>query len=101
MNDEQQPAKKIKTVSTDIVAMATDTLAMASDKVAMATENATAATDSATDNSNHLDPVPGKCQFFIKKKKRFCKTDACREQKQYCVIHIHELGVSCLLIPLI
>ena len=39
------------------------------------------------------DPTPGRCQFFVERKRRYCKAPP-RKEKIYCVEHSYELEVS-------
>ena len=39
------------------------------------------------------DPIPGRCQFFVERKRRYCKAPPAKE-KIYCTEHSHELKVT-------
>ena len=42
-------------------------------------------------NIKKSDPVEGRCQFFLERKKRYCRTIPPNEST-YCVEHSHLLG---------
>ncbi len=61
----------------------------------MAENNLDGTVASSTTEANVSDkrcqPIEGRCQFFMERKRRFCRTVPPKDRK-YCVEHSHALG---------